>query len=162
MWGHVFKKAMISPSKREGLRKPGFTMQHLRGIHFREVTEDSPDYDEYYEDETWEEFILLCQQDQEMCHLKKSITFYICYCGQICMNTCLNVIDIIQIYFLWLYTQSSFSFLKLRKLVLGRKHCATNRLCGICCFCDFPAPQEWRQLPIFTILVFILEYYSIG
>ena len=43
---------MISPSKREGLRKPGFTMQHLRGIHFREGTEDSPDYDEYYEDET--------------------------------------------------------------------------------------------------------------
>ena len=155
MWGHIFKKAMISPSKREGLRKPRFTMQHLRGIHFREVTEDSPDYDEYYEDETWEEFILLCQKDQEMCHLKKK--YYILYLllwsnMHELMSKC--IIDVIQIYFLWLYTQSSFSLLKLRKHVLGRKHCARNRLCGICCFCDFPAPQEWKQLSLSTILVF--------
>ena len=48
--GHIFEKAMTSPLKQDRLAKAYNALTRSR---FREVTEDSPDYDEYYDEETW-------------------------------------------------------------------------------------------------------------
>ena len=47
--GHIFEKAMTSPLKQDRLAK---AYNAFARSCFREVTEDSPDYDEYYDEET--------------------------------------------------------------------------------------------------------------
>ena len=48
MLDDFFEKTMTSPPKQDMLVKA----YNARSC-FREVTEDSPDYDEYYDEETW-------------------------------------------------------------------------------------------------------------
>ena len=47
--GHIFEKTMTSPPKQDRLAK---AYNAFAISCFREVTEDSPDYDEYYDEET--------------------------------------------------------------------------------------------------------------
>ena len=154
LWGHICKKAMISSSSCESQDLQCSIWERFISGRWRKIVLTMMNTMKM----RLERNKSFCVSKTKKCAtIKKYYILFLLLWSNMHEHMSKCIIDIIQIHFLWLYTQSSFSFLKLRKLGLGRKLCATNRLCGICCFCDFPAPQEWRQLPIFIILVFILE-----
>ena len=52
--GHIFEKTMTSPPKNKDRLAKAYNASYKISRYRREVTEDSPDYDEYYDEETWD------------------------------------------------------------------------------------------------------------
>ena len=133
--GHIFEKAMTSPLKQDRLAKAYNALTRSR---FREVTEDSPDYDEYYDEETW--VFIPCRIETKICatnkhHLRLQTNFYdaLCFVLKVRIYDPICVVNEYHVFKI---------FKSVKEIgVLGGKLCATNRLSGMCCFSGFPVAQ---------------------